>query len=70
MSSHSDPSQHSDKRLIREVGLALSCKIALIALLGFFFFSSEHRIHPDAQSTAQAFLNPHSNPSSHQEKAP
>ena len=45
-----------DKRLIFSVGFTLACKIAVIACLGFLFFSSDDRIDPDAQSVSQFSL--------------
>lgn len=47
---------HSDKRLTRNVALALACKIAIIACLGFLFFGSDNRISVDDEVVSQRLL--------------
>lgn len=47
---------HSDKRLTRNVALALACKIAIIACLGFLFFGSDNRISVNDEVVSQRLL--------------
>ena len=48
----------NDRRLVREVGLALVCKIAFIACLGFLFFGASDRITTNADVVGNALLAP------------
>lgn len=56
MSNQKLNSVHSDKRLTRNVALALACKIAIIACLGFLFFGSDNRISVNDEVVSQRLL--------------